>query len=88
MEKKQNKGRWFLIQHKCGAEFTINTANIIESFDKGDPFFKCPGCFKSISDKIQKELRNFCADYTRVINAFNEQDFQIREKITDEDSGS
>ena len=89
MEKKQNKGRWFLIKHKCGAEFTINTANIIESFDKGAPLFKCPGCFEDINNGIKENLKHFCSTYHILINAFNKQHFQIWEtEITDEDSGS
>jgi len=88
MEKKQNKGRWFLIEHECGAMFTINTANIIKSFSKGDPL-KCPGCFVNISNKTKDQLNHFCNIYEMVIDAFSEQSFQIREtEITAEDSGS
>ena len=88
MEKKQNKGRWFLIQHKCGAEFTMNTVKIVELFDKGAPF-KCPGCFEDINKEIKDNLKHFCSTYHILIHAFNKQHFQIGEtEITDEDSGS
>jgi hypothetical protein len=89
MEKKQQKGRWFLIKHECGAKFTINTEKIIDSFaaDTGYHPLICPGCFKPITDKMKNELIAFCKHYTRAINALQEGDFKIKEtEIIDEDS--
>ena len=90
MEKEQNKGRWFLFKHKCGAVFTMYTAKILSSFETQTVHhpLRCPGCFEAIDNSMKNELIGLSQDYTRTISVLEKQGYQIKEtEITSEDLG-
>jgi hypothetical protein len=83
MENPEIEPRWFMINHKCGGTLTMDACNIAESLNPSHKF-RCPGCFETINDVAIKELGGFCKDYIRVIRAFKQQGFSLREVSPEE----
>ena len=84
-----------MIEHKCGAMFNVNTIKIIESSNFGHdrPLeaiqLRCPGCFQEMATELKNKLLKFSKAYTKLIEAFGEEGFDIKEmKITNEASDS
>ena len=84
MEKKQNKGRWFLIKHeKCGSVFTINGEIFLKSHNDPAEFLTpltCPTCgTATIKGETISKLQDFFLKYRQIINALKLQKFTINE---------
>jgi len=84
MPKKQNKSRYFLLQHKkCGSVFTIDANKQVGSYQKKiidsklQEKLQCPSCFEHIID--HHKLMVFFEKYLELIEVLGENGLSIRE---------
>ena len=70
--------------------FNVNTIKFVDPDLPLDAIqLRCPGCFKEIGIELKKQLFRFCQAYEDLIDALQEECFEIKEtEITNEGSDS
>ena len=78
MKEPTVEPRWFVVNHGCGAEFTINTVEFCRNFRVGFTI-RCPNCLQMVNEAVLGALYNFLGQYEALIRLFRADDFSIKE---------
>jgi len=88
MEIKKIEPRWFLIKHKCGSIFIVNTEHFFQAPEKQEKAgpnvdvgydLRCPSCQIPIDKDLVDKFKNFLSSYKNLTDQFFDEGFILRE---------